>query len=53
MYLVLSALQKLPLRLLFDVQVLDVLEAITQVAEERVVEMLEHPSLPNDIPYAL
>ena len=34
------------------VQVFDVLEAVTQIAEERVVEMLEHPPLSNDIPDA-
>jgi hypothetical protein len=31
------------------VQVFDVLEAVTQIAEERVVEVLEHPPLSNDI----
>ena len=31
------------------VQVLNVLEAVAQIAEKRVVEMLEHPPLSNDI----
>jgi len=35
------------------VQVLDVLEAISQVAEERMVEMLEHPAFANDVANAL
>jgi hypothetical protein len=53
MYLPWSVLQKPPFHLVLDVQILDVLEAVTQVAEERVVEMLEHPSLSNDISHAL
>jgi hypothetical protein len=53
MYLTPSVLQKLPVHLIFDVQILDVLEAVTQVTEEWVVEMLEHPSLSNNVPYAL
>jgi hypothetical protein len=36
-----------------NVQVLNVLEAVPQVAEKRVVEVLEHASLANDIPHAL
>jgi len=31
------------------VQVLQVLEAVSQVAEERVVEVLEHASLADDV----
>lgn len=36
-----------------DVQVFDVLEAVSQVAEEGVVEMLEHSSFANDVANAL
>jgi hypothetical protein len=36
-----------------DVQVLDVLEAVAQIAEEGVVEMLEHATLANDVADAL
>jgi hypothetical protein len=36
-----------------DVQVLDVLEAVAQVAEERVVQVLEHAALTDDVADAL
>lgn len=36
-----------------NVQVLDVLEAVSQVAQERVVEMFQHPSFSNHVPHAL
>ena len=38
----------------FDaLQVLDILETISQVAKEWMVEMFQHPSLPNDVAHAL
>lgn len=33
-----------------DVQVLDILETVSQIAQERVIELLEHASLSDDIP---
>jgi hypothetical protein len=36
-----------------DVQILNVLEAVAQVAQEGVVEMLEHAALPDDVANAL
>lgn len=38
---------------LSDVHVFDILETVAQITKERVVQMLEHPSLTNDIPYTL
>lgn len=35
-----------------NVQVLDVLEAVSQVAQEGVVEMFQHPSFSNHVPHA-
>lgn len=35
-----------------DAQVFNVLEAVSQVAKEGVVEMLEHPSLPYNVAHA-
>lgn len=35
------------------VQVFDILKAVPQIAEERMVQVLEHPPLPDDIPHAL
>jgi hypothetical protein len=35
------------------VQILDILEAVAQIAEEGVVEVLEHTALANDIADAL
>ena len=34
-----------------DIQILNVLEAIAQVAKERMVEVFQHPSLSDDVPY--
>jgi hypothetical protein len=36
-----------------DVQVLNVLEAVAQIAEEGVVEVLEHAALADDVANAL
>lgn len=36
-----------------DVQVLNILEAVAQVAEKGVVEMLEHAALSNNVSNAL
>lgn len=36
-----------------DVQVLHVLKTVAQVAQERVVQVLQHTPLSNDIPYTL
>jgi hypothetical protein len=35
-----------------DLQVFHVLEAVPQIAQERVVQVLQHPSLPYYVPYA-
>jgi len=35
------------------IQVFDVLEAVAQIAQEGVVEVLEHASLPDDVANAL
>ena len=35
-----------------DVHVFDILKAVSQVAKEGMVQMLEHASFTNDIPYA-
>jgi hypothetical protein len=53
MYLLLVSLDVLGRRGNVDVQVLDVLEAVAQIAEEGVVEMLEHAALADDIADAL
>jgi hypothetical protein len=52
-YLPLISLHVLEERGNVDIQVFDVLEAVAQVAEEGVVEMLEHAALTNDIADAL
>lgn len=36
-----------------NVEVFDVLETVAQIAQEGVVEVLEHPSFSNHVPYAL
>lgn len=36
-----------------DVQVLNVLKAVAQVAEERVVEMFQHAPFPDNVAYTL
>jgi hypothetical protein len=36
-----------------DLQILDVLEAVSEVAEERMVKVLKHASLANNVPDAL
>ena len=36
-----------------DIEVLDVLEAVAQIAQERVVEVLEHAALADDVAHAL
>lgn len=34
---------------LLDIQVFNVLEAVAQIAEERVIEVFQHPPLPDDV----
>ena len=34
-------------------QILNVLKAVAQVAKEGMIEVFQHPPLPNDVPYAL
>ncbi len=34
-------------------QIFDILEAVTEVTDEGMVEMFEHTSLPDDVPHAL
>lgn len=34
-------------------QVLNVLKAVPQVAKEGMIEVFQHPPLPDDVPYAL
>lgn len=36
-----------------DVHILYILETVTQVAKERVVQMLEHSAFADNVPYAL
>ena len=36
-----------------DVQVFDILETVSQIAKERVVQVLEHASLSDDVSHAL
>jgi len=33
-------------------QIFNVLKAVTEIAEERMVQMLQHSSLANDVPHA-
>jgi hypothetical protein len=35
-----------------DEQVLDILEAVSKIAEEWMVQMFQHPSFANDVPDA-
>jgi len=36
-----------------DVQIFHVLKAVPQIAKEGMVQMFQHPPLPNDVAYAL
>lgn len=36
-----------------DIQIFNILEAVSKIAEKRVIQMFQHPALPNDIPNTL
>ena len=39
--------------MLWALQIFNVLKAVAQIAQERVVQVLQHAPLPDDIPNAL